>query len=177
MNNLSQSIERKEGEMIKKLGNIYDNAEEILLVFSLLVMVVVIFLQVVMRYAFNSSLPWSEELARMIFIWMSWLGISFGQKKGEHIKITLVINAIKGKAKQSILLLADLCTLAILGVLIFKGLEITEKIYSMGTTTPALFIPKGLIYSAVPVSCALMSIRVIKDMFVTVANLKNKGVA
>jgi TRAP-type C4-dicarboxylate transport system permease small subunit len=151
--------------MVKKVVNIYDHIEEILLVVCLLVMVVVIFLQVVMRYGFNSSLSWSEELARILFIWASWIGISFGQKKGEHIKITLVIDNLRGKARTIVLLLADLFTLAILAVLLFKGVEITQKIFNMASTTPALFIPKWILYASVPISCTLMSIRVLKSMW------------
>ena len=151
--------------MVKKVVNIYDHIEEILLVVCLLVMVVVIFLQVVMRYGFNSSLSWSEELARVLFIWASWIGISFGQKKGEHIKITLVIDNLRGKARTIVLLLADLFTLAILAVLLFKGVEITQKIFNMASTTPALFIPKWILYASVPISCTLMSIRVLKSMW------------
>lgn len=151
--------------MVKKVVNIYDHIEEILLVVCLLVMVVVIFLQVVMRYGFNSSLSWSEELARILFIWASWIGISFGQKKGEHIKITLVIDNLRGKARTIVLFLADLFTLAILAVLLFKGVEITQKIFNMASTTPALFIPKWILYASVPISCTLMSIRVLKSMW------------
>lgn len=151
--------------MVKKVVNIYDHIEEILLVVCLLVMVVVIFLQVVMRYGFNSSLSWSEELARILFIWASWIGISFGQKKGEHIKITLVIDNLRGKARIIVLLLADLFTLVILAVLLFKGVEITQKIFNMASTTPALFIPKWILYASVPISCTLMSIRVLKSMW------------
>lgn len=163
--------------MVKKVVNIYDHIEEILLVVCLLVMVVVIFLQVVMRYGFNSSLSWSEELARILFIWASWIGISFGQKKGEHIKITLVIDNLRGKARTIVLFLADLFTLAILAVLLFKGVEITQKIFNMASTTPALFIPKWILYASVPISCMLMSIRVLKSMWEKIFIKKSGEVA
>jgi len=152
--------------MYKKLGHIYNRFEEIFLVILLLIMVVVIFLQVVMRYAFNNSLSWSEELARILFIWVSWVGISFGQKRAEHIKITLVTDAVKGKAKEIVLLVADLCTLGILVVLLVKGIQITDKIYTMASITPALSVPKWLVYASVPVSCLLMAVRVIRDIVV-----------
>lgn len=150
--------------MFRNSGKIYNHLEEILLVVCVLIMVAVIFIQVVMRYAFNSSLSWSEELARILFIWASWLGISFGQKRAEHIKIVLVTDALKGKIRQLVLIAADLCTLGILMVLIVKGIEVTDKIISMASITPALGIPKWAIYASVPISCSLMAIRVIKDM-------------
>jgi TRAP-type C4-dicarboxylate transport system permease small subunit len=162
--------------MCKKIGDIYNHIEEIFLVICILIMVVVTFLQVVMRYVFNNSLSWSEELARILFIWVSWIGISFGQKRAEHIKIVLVTDRLKGKVKEAVLFIADICTLAILVIILIKGIQITDKIYNMASTTPALYIPKWITYASVPISCGLMSIRVIKDMLFRLLNLdRNSG--
>ncbi|HZK02228.1 MAG TPA: TRAP transporter small permease [Anaerovoracaceae bacterium] len=160
--------------MFKKIGSTYNHLEEILLVLCILIMVVVIFLQVVMRYAFNSSLSWSEELARILFIWASWIGISFGQKRSDHIKIVLLTDNLKGKFKDLVLFVADLCTLGILLVLLVKGMQITDKIYSMASITPALSIPKWIMYASVPLSCSLMSIRVVKEMVLRITG-RNYG--
>jgi len=37
-------------------------------------MTILVFIQVVMRYVFSNSLSWSEEMARFIFLWLSWIG-------------------------------------------------------------------------------------------------------
>ncbi len=163
--------------MLKKIGNIYNHLEEILLVVCILIMVSVIFLQVVMRYIINNPLSWSEELARVLFIWASWLGISFAQKRSEHIKIVLVTDFLKGKMKAAVLVLADLCTLGILGVLVVKGFQITDRMFEMASITPALSIPRWVIYASVPVSCALMSIRVVREMALRFWNGNSEEVA
>lgn len=160
--------------MFKRIGSIYNYAEEILLVVCIITMVLVVFLQVIMRYVFNNSLSWSEELARMIFIWASWIGISFGQKRGEHIKIILLTDNLRGKAKLIVLFIADICTLAILIVLIIKGYEVMEKISMLGAKSPALYIPKWVPYASIPISCGLMATRVVKEM-VTRFMRKEKG--
>ena len=65
------------------------HVEELLLTIFSSVMVAVIFVQVVMRQL-NSSLSWSEELARFCFIWLIYLGISYGgEKTGDILKWTL----------------------------------------------------------------------------------------
>ncbi|MCI6820812.1 MAG: TRAP transporter small permease [Clostridiales bacterium] len=162
---------------MKKIVNVYNKFEEIFLVILLLVMVVLIFVQVVMRYCFNSSLSWSEELARILFIWVSWIGISLGQKKGEHIKITMVTDKLKGNAKKAILVLSDICTLAILGILCVKGTEVVMHIMGLGAAMPATGCPKWIVYSAVPLSCMLMAIRVIKDLVITLKDKQQQEVA
>lgn len=162
---------------MKKIINLYNKFEEIFLVVLLVIMVVLIFVQVVMRYCFNSSLSWSEELARILFIWVSWIGISLGQKKGEHIKITMVTDKLKGSAKRFVLLLADVCTFVILAVLCVKGMEVVMQTMGLGATMPATGCPKWIVYSAVPLSCLLMAIRVVKDLVLTLTNRKQEEVA
>ena len=162
---------------MKKIINLYNKFKEIFLVVLLVIMVVLIFVQVVMRYCFNSSLSWSEELARILFIWVSWIGISLGQKKGEHIKITMVTDKLKGNAKKFVLLLADVCTLVILAVLCVKGMEVVMQTMGLGAAMPATGCPKWIVYSAVPLSCLLMAIRVVKDLVLTLTNRKQEEVA
>jgi TRAP-type C4-dicarboxylate transport system permease small subunit len=161
--------------MLKKIGLIYNNIEEIFLVLCIAVMVVVIFMQVLMRYAFNNSLYWSEELARFLFVWVSWIGISLGQKKGEHIVITLVADRFKGKANAIFLAIGNVFTLAILVVLFIKGVEVTDKIASIATTTAALHIDKWLMYLPVPISCFLMTVRVLKKMILNLSAAWKQG--
>ena len=73
----------------------YNHLEEYLLVGSLVFSVLLVFLQVVMRTVFKNSLSWSEELARYLFIWQTWLGVSIAFKEDEHIKVTLIYSIIK----------------------------------------------------------------------------------
>lgn len=150
---------------MKKIIKVYNKFEEIFLVVLIAAMVILLFAQVCLRFLANYSLSWSEELARILFIWSSWIGISLGQKKGEHIKITIITDRLKGNAKKAMLLFSDLCTLVILVVLCVNGVQVVEHVLSMGGVTPALGIPKFIMYGAVPLSCFLMAVRVIKDMW------------
>lgn len=61
--------------MKKKLHllTVYNHLEELILVCMFAVMVIVIFVQVIMRFVFNNSLSWSEALARLLFVWLTWL--------------------------------------------------------------------------------------------------------
>ncbi|MCB6992064.1 TRAP transporter small permease [bacterium 210820-DFI.6.37] len=162
---------------MKKIINFYNKFEEIFLVVLLVAMVLLIFVQVVLRYIFNSSLSWSEELSRILFIWVSWIGISLGQKKGEHIKITMVTDKLKGNAKKIMLLLADVCTIVILVILCVKGTEVVSQTMGLGAAMPGTGCPKWLVYSAVPVSCLLMTIRVAKDFVFTLTGKNQEEVA
>lgn len=72
---------------MKKVIGFYNSLEAHLLVISLAFTTLLIFVQVVMRYVFNNSLSWSEELARYVFIWQIWLGhqrVYEGQRPYPH---------------------------------------------------------------------------------------------
>ncbi|MDD2215794.1 MAG: TRAP transporter small permease, partial [Eubacteriales bacterium] len=113
----------------------------------------------------NDSLTWSEELARYIFIWESWLGISLGQKKGQHIAVNMLTNRLKGNVRKYTLVLADICTVVFIAILVAKGLEVTNKIMLMGSLSAALHIPMFWIYLSMPVGCGLMGLRLLEDIY------------
>ena len=83
--------------MIKKF---IDNFEEYFCVWSLAIMTVLVFIQVIMRYVFQNSLSWSEELARYIFLWLSWIGASYAVKERSHFRVEMFADLFKGKARK-----------------------------------------------------------------------------
>ena len=154
---------RESGVYVKKIAWFYNHLEEYLLVVLLLIAVTVGFLQVIMRYVFNNSLTWTEEFSRVLFIWMSWLGISYAQKKNEHIKITMLTDRLKGTTRKVVLVLADILAIAILATFMVEGVVVVQKVMAIGSHTPALSIPQWAIYLSVPISCGLMAVRIIAD--------------
>lgn len=155
---------------MKKLINFYNKLEEYILVVGIVLMVIILFMQVVLRFFTGNPWVWGEELSRIIFVWVSWLGISIGQKHGEHIKVTMVTDRLKGNKQKIVLIIADIVSLVILAFFLYYGIIIVDTIFKMGTSTPALKIPRWTIYLSVPVSCLAMCIRLISDI---VNNIKS----
>ena len=64
---------------MKKLLKILDeHAEDVLAVILMSAATLIIVIQVIMRYLFKNSLSWSEEMARYLFVWMTFISISYG---------------------------------------------------------------------------------------------------
>ncbi|MDY7224709.1 TRAP transporter small permease [Halalkalibacterium halodurans] len=137
--------------------------EMFLLVFSS-VMVVVIALQVFMRYVIGSSLPWSEELARYCFIWLVYLGISYGVKKQRHIKVDVVLLFLKDKGQIMVNIFANLLFLVFAFYVIFYGGRIVSQLLQWGQSSPALHVPMGWVYAATPIGMGLTAIRIIQQL-------------
>lgn len=151
--------------MISKLGKIFNKIEHGALIISLAVMVIVIFTQVVMRYIFNNSLSWSEEFARYLFVWFSWIGVSAGLKDGEHLKVEILSVALvkRGllKSKEIINILVSLIWLATTLIVTYYGLEVVAAQADMNVLTPAMRMPVWLGYLSIPACSAVVGIRLI----------------
>ncbi|MFC7062163.1 TRAP transporter small permease [Halobacillus seohaensis] len=139
--------------------------EEVLLVILSITMVSVIFLQVVMRVSGN-SLSWSEELGRYAFIWLVYIGISYGVKKQRHIKVDVMLLLLKGRGKLILAMIANLLFLAFSIFVVIYGYDIANQLLGFGQDSPALHIPMGAVYMATPIGFGLAAIRLIQNLYV-----------
>ena len=98
--------------MKKILKWLDDNIELYICVFLMSFMTLLVFVQVVMRYVFNNSLSWSEELARYTFIWLIYIGISYGCKLRKHIKIDAALYLFPKKVRPYVVLLGDILSVS-----------------------------------------------------------------
>lgn len=152
--------------LLKRLGNIYNNIEEYLLVISLVINVLLVSLQIIMRTGFRNSLTWSEELSRYIFIWQIWLGASIALKYDEHIRVTLIFSFFKNKRVQAfIALIADLIWFSFCAYMIVNGKDLLVSMATRNAMSSGLRLPLVYVYSAFPVASCLVSIRLLGVLY------------
>lgn len=143
--------------MKNKVIFFFNRVEEIALIGMFSVMVAIIFIQVIMRYGFNNSLSWSEELGKFLFVWLSWVGISIGQRRGEHIKITMLVDKFPFRTAQIMNIISELILIGICAVTAYYGSTLVMS--QMGTHYAGIKISMGWGYLAVVVGCVLMILR------------------
>ena len=155
--------------MKQTLYKIWDHLEEYVLVYSLMVSVALVFVQVVMRRVFNNSLSWSEELARYLYVWQTWLGVSYAARNGTHLRITMLKDRLPAKAQQILEILVVLVWMGFGIFVIYHGMGVVNTIASFGQKSSALKIPMQFCYMSIPVGMFLMCIRIVertvKDQF------------
>ncbi len=145
----------------KSLMVLINTVEEKFLVYSFLLSVVLIFMQICMRAFLNNSLPWSEELARYLFIWQCWVGVSFAQRENKHIRIEVLWNALPERGRKWLDLFQMVLTLAIVVFLIYYGIQMILFLMAANTTSSAMKIPMWIVYTAMPLSCAVYGLRLV----------------
>jgi len=147
---------------MKKIAQCYNKLEEWLLVGSLAFSVILLFIQVIMRSVFNSSLSWSEELARYIFIWQIWLGTSIAFREDKHIKVELIYTFVKSEKGRAIVdILSNIILLAFSAVLCYVGTMLVISMFTRNALSAAMRIPLYFIYLSLPVSLFFLMLRIL----------------
>ena len=131
--------------------------EEYFCYLLLVVLVVTTSLQVFTRYVLNAPLSWTEELARILFIWITFIGAAVIAKRSGHISIDFVTNLLPPGARRWVLVVANAASVAILLLLGVKGVALL-RITGI-SASPALGIPWAYVYAAFPVGMFLMAAR------------------
>lgn len=148
-----------------------DAIEENILLLLLLVSVVIIFSQVVMRYVFQSSLSWSEELGRYLFIWLTWLSTGYAVRQKRHLRIEMLGDLLSERGKIALDIAAMTIWIAFSVFLVVKGWGITSMIWRRRQLTAALEIPAAFTYAAVPIGALFMSLRLADEIIRQVRRL------
>lgn len=118
------------------------------------VMTVIVFAQIFFRYVFNIPLGWSEELARFAFVWVSFMGASALMRVREHINVTVFTDFMPERLKAACVLGANLCAMLCIYFFLIGGVDLTRNEWAQ--LAPALQIPMGWVYLAIPIAAALM---------------------
>ncbi len=119
----------------------------------------VVLLQVLMRYLVAQPNPWSEEVSRFCFIWMSFLGASLAVERRAHFRFDETMRRLPPRWRRRVEGAAWTVVLLFAGLLIVSGALLTAL--TMGERSPALDLPVALVYAAAPVSGGLMVIHLL----------------
>ena len=119
-------------------------------------------LQIFFRYIFNAPLTWTEELARMFFTWINFLGAALIVKRSSHISIDAATDLLPPGPRRWVLALAHLITLVILCILAVKGFQFLRT--TGISASPALGVPWVYVYAAFPIGMSLMVARYARSL-------------
>ena len=119
---------------------------------------VVVLLQVVMRYLFERPNPWTEELSRFGFIWLSMLGAALAVELGTHFVFDLLVDRLRPKLR----ILVRLCSTAFVAAMAIGLVVLGFQLVDLASTqrSPALNLPISWIYASVPVAGLLMLLHI-----------------
>lgn len=145
------------GTGISKVATIFIKGLEIVTLTLMAAMVVIVFSNVLSRYFFNLSIAWSEEISRMMMIWVVFLGAVLANGRSEHLGLDILVNTFPKRIKDITALLADALVGYALILVFIGGYDITMQ--SWDWASPAAAIPYGYVYMIVPIASIVLLIQ------------------
>ena len=140
---------------------VYNRFELVFANLSLALLVVILALQVFMRYVLHTGLTWSEEISRFAFIWFVYISASLAAQRGTHIRVTLFVRWFPG-GRRLALTLADAIWIVFNAFVVWAGVLLIQRTLKYPVYSTALFLPLAWIYVVIPLSHALMILRILQ---------------
>ncbi|MFO1281866.1 MAG: TRAP transporter small permease [Burkholderiales bacterium] len=117
--------------------------------------------QVVFRYFLNAPLVWSDELARYLFVWASFLGWIVAARRRSHLAIDMLVGKLGPRGALACRLFAATCAIAFAGLLAWYGARIAQRNWDVEATSLAITV--GAVYAIVPLAAIAVGLYAIAD--------------
>jgi len=117
---------------------------EVLIAFFLAVMIALVFMNVVLRYCFSTGFAWSEEIARLCFIYLVYLGSIGAMRDNQHLIIDSVLSRIPPLAQKAVFLLVQATIIWVMVILTRGSWQLV--IQNLGDRWVATQFPIFLVY-------------------------------
>jgi len=143
-------------KLISRCLGVADSGARLAVMTATAIMVVVVSAQVLMRYVFNGSFDWADEVSRLAFVWAIFLAIPLGVSQGNHVAIRLLVERLPKSVSHWIQRLMNLLA-GLMMLLVFGGAIIvshatwSERLGSIDITSSVFFFPViiGAAHSAI----------------------------
>jgi len=127
---------------------------EFVMVSLTVIMIALVTYQVFERYVLHYTPPWSEELAVYLMIWFGIIGIAAGVRRKSHMALEYFADKFPKPVQKGLRLFNYVIMIIYTSVLIYEGINMVEL--TMSQKSPAIGLPVGYVYLALPVSAVIM---------------------
>ncbi len=132
--------------------------EQTLLVTFLGFMIILAFLQIVLRNFFFTGLDWGDSLLRNLVLWVGFVGATLATKEGKHINIDIISRWMPSLGKHIVTFFTHLFSFFICCALTYAALKFIKNEFEMGNRT-FLNIPAWIPEMILPITFSLMTFR------------------
>jgi len=141
---------------------IFNNLEEYILMFLLVSISFLLGFQIIFRYVIKSSLSWSEELVRFLFIWTTFICVPYTIKNKGMLNISIFINTRDYETQAILIRIVNIIMIVIFTILAYFSMKLVIQTYELNQRTPAIGLPLWSMYISVFFGSLLSIIRIIE---------------
>ena len=158
------------GKVLAVIDKVLSFFEEWTLFITVMVALLAMFCNVVLRYGFNYSLAWSEELVREVIIYTTLIGCSTAVKERKMIRIDASVQLIP-KLKVPLTFFSNLVTLIFALIVTYYGWKVAAMQAATNQKTIIMQIPLVYIFSFLPAMGVMMTLRTIQVFYQDISEL------
>ena len=127
------------------------------------VMALAVFVNVVLRYGFGSGIAASEELSRLMFVWLVFIGAAAAYRAGGHIAVGMLTDALPAPLQTALAKLVHVLMLGVCGFVVLYGARLCRD--TMGQSIAELpILPVGITYLPIPLGALATAIFVLEHL-------------
>jgi TRAP-type C4-dicarboxylate transport system permease small subunit len=159
---------------MKVLKWIDEHFEEALIATIICVIACLMMTQIILRNVFRSSLSFSDEACRYLYVWAAGLGIPYATKMGYHLRMDILPNLVK-LLEKPLLVLCDIVLLWLAFYLLLPGYRVLSQLAKTGQMTATTNIPMYYVYASLWIGLILTVIRIIEKYLKLFFSKRNNG--
>ncbi len=138
--------------------DLYCRVLKVVVALCLAAMVVLVFTNVVLRYAFNSGIATSEELSRWLLVWLTFLGAIVALRQHAHLGVDTLVRALPRRGKLLCFVMSYALMLYADGLLTIGSwkqavLTFHDSAPASGISVGLFFYSSGLVFAGIGGCC------------------------
>ncbi len=135
-----------------------------------------LFANVILRYAFNYTLAWSEEYIKLVIIYTTFIGLSVSVRNKSMIKVDVLLQLFP-TTRFPLIVFSHLATLVFAVIMLVYGWKMAAQQATTGQTTIILQIPMVCLYALMPLMGGLTLIRTLQVLYQDIVLEKSRKIA
>lgn len=141
-----------------------DHLEEYCMAILLIILTMVMFLQIIMRFVFHHALSWPEEICRYIFVYITFLTLGYCIRRNSMLRLDVLQEMLPKKIWDLLQIIVRVLTLLFFILMLFNAYKLEQSVAKTGRESVALSIPYTMIYFSTILGFALAVIRSVQAL-------------
>lgn len=142
---------------------------EVMLALLLAVMVVLVFGNVIGRYFLSRAITWADEMARYMFIWLTFIGAAAGVHRGAHIGLDLLVTHVSERKQEILKIIGTIGVIVFLAVWARWGFRLVWL--NRRYISPGVGVSMAYVYGVAPVMAVVMALEQLVSLAESVRKL------
>jgi C4-dicarboxylate transporter, DctQ subunit len=156
---------------------VINRLEEWLMAVLLAFMTVLTFIQVVMRYVFNTGWVWSLEATTYSFAALVLIGMSYGVRTKTHIATDLLTRKLSEPLRRYVAIIAIVACIVYALLMLYGSLILVDRLMTLGNAARDIAAPKWLLTATMPLGFALLTYRFLEAGWLLIRSGSSEGKA